>query len=577
MLHHRFTFVRYHRTMLARALFRWCAVLPPALALAFPATADADQNGDLTAVLRTRVKHVFVIYQENHSFDNYFGTFPGADNLASPQAQTHGFRQYDPIGKAWVTPFRLTDPDTEGPSQARPVLLAKMDNGSMDAFVAAQETASSKRFGPDGARDVGLLTMAHYDCDTIPFLWKYARRFDLFDRMFSVMAGPSTPAALSLIAGQAGETQWARDPQSATTADDKGPGVPVTNDLDPAYGPYTETDKQHQIPQRYATLMLTLAGTDATSVTDETQGVGRDLGAMVVRAMPPVPWGWYQEGYVSPTTALPGYVAHHNAPQYFAYLRQNDVFWRNEHEVHAMLAALTDGTLPDHGIFYIKGGTENRFGWQPANADPSVRKEFRGDDDHPGPGDSDFQVGEAFVATFVNAIARSKYWSDSAIIITWDDPGGYYDHVPPPQFEACADGHPCGDGPRRPMILISPFARDGAIDHDMGDQTSVIKLAERLFDLPTLASLPEEAPYLPRGPHDGNPQLSDLVSAFDPARLTGIAPAIPAVDAEIPDAIVNAFPPRMNCAWLGIAPVTLPNAPPAPPWFNPRPPRQHAD
>ena len=80
----------------------------------------------------------------------------------------------------------------------------------------------------------------------------------------------------------------------------------------------------------------------------------------------------------------------------------------------------------------------------------------------PAAGDTDAQVGEAFVATFVNAIARSTYWNDSAIIITWDDPGGYYDHVPPPQAGAAAPTQrPCGDGPRLPFILISPYARDG--------------------------------------------------------------------------------------------------------------------
>ncbi|MBV9055261.1 MAG: phosphoesterase [Candidatus Eremiobacteraeota bacterium] len=562
--------------MLAHRPYRWAALVALGALAALPARSGADQSDELVAALRSRVKHVFVIYQENHSFDNYFGTFPGADNLASPEAAAHGYRQYDPIGGGWVTPFRITDPDTEGPSQARPVLLDKMDNGAMDAFVAAQERYSQKRFSDNGARSVGLLTMAHYDCDTIPFLWKYARRFALFDRMFSVMSGPSTPGALSLIAGQAGQTQWARDPQSATPADDKGPGVPVVNDLDPAYGPYTETDKVHQIPQRYATLMLTLAGTDATSVTNETEGVGKDLGAMVVRAKPPVPWGWYQEGYVSPALALPGYEAHHNAPQYFAYLRQNDVFWRNEHEIHAILPQLADGTLPDQGIFYIKGGSQNHFDWKPANRDPYVQANWKGDDDHPGPGDSDAQVGEAFVATFVNAIARSKYWNDSAIIITWDDPGGYYDHVPPPQFEACADSRPCGEGPRRPLLLISPFARDGAIVHDMGDQSSVLKFAERVFDLPALASLPEEAPYMPRGPNDGNPAITDLLGAFDPGRLAGTTPPIAPSEAEIDDRIVNTFPAAMSCSTLGIVPVALPNSQP-PANFNPRPKRKTAD
>jgi phospholipase C len=541
-----------------------------------PLTVAAGQE-DVLAALRARVKHVFVIYQENHSFDNYFGTFPGSDNLASPQAQLHGFRQYDPIGKSWVTPFRITDPDTESPSQSRPLVYDKMNGGKMDGFVAAQERVSQRKFGSEGARDVGLLTMAHYDCDTIPFLWKYARSFALYDRIFSAITGPSTPSAIELIAGQAGETQWARDPQSATAASDAGPGVPVTNDLDPAYGPYSESDKQLQISQQYATLMLALAGVDATQATNETQGVAQDLGAAVASGRAPIPWGWYQEGYVSPTMALPGYETHHNAPQYFGYLRQNDVFWKNEHEVHAMLQDLQNGALPARGIFYIKGGSQNRFGWKPANPDPYVQSNYRGDDDHPGPGDTDAQVGEAFVATFVNAIARSPYWNDSAILITWDDPGGYYDHVPPPQVGECADQRPCGDGPRLPFVLISPFARDAAVVHDAGDQTSILKFAETLFDVPPLASLPDEKTYLPRGPRDADPAITDLVGGFDPARLAGASAPIPAANAEIPDSIVGAFPPAMSCASLGITPVALPNAPSAPPpGFNPRPKRTRA-
>jgi phospholipase C len=291
----------------------------------------------------------------------------------------------------------------------------------------------------------------------------------------------------------------------------------------------------------------------------------------------PVPWGWYQEGYVSPTVALPGYETHHNAPQYFGYLRRNDVFWKNVHDVRSMLDRLRNGTLPGSGIFYIKGGSRNNFGWKPANPDPYVQANYKGDDDHPGPGDTDAQIGEAFVATFVNAIARSKYWNDSAIVITWDDPGGYYDHVPPPHFETCSDKRPCGDGPRLPFIVISPYARGGAIVHDAGDQTSILKFAETLFGLPTLASLPDEQPYMPEGPRDSNSAVTDLLAGFDPARLSGEVPPIGAADAEIPDAVVNTMPAAMNCASLGVAPVALPNAPSTPPPnFMPRPHRTKA-
>jgi phospholipase C len=548
-------------------------------ALCLLAASAPAAGSDPAAAVRSRIKHVFVIYQENHSFDNYFGTFPGADNLATAEAQAHGFRQYDPIGRTWVTPFRIADPDTESPAQGRVVIYDKMNGGAMDRFVATQESLSLKKFGRAGARDVGLTTMAHYDCDTIPFLWKYARTFALYDHIFSAFAGPSTPSAVSLIAGQAGQTQSARDPSQAIDPKGKqsGPGVPIMNDLDPAYGPYSEADKGHQIPQRYATLMLALAGSDAAQATNETSGVARDLGAIAASGRAPVPWGWYQEGYVSPAVALPGYETHHNAPQYFGYLRQNDVFWKNVHDAHSMLDRLQNGTLPGSGIFYIKGGSQNNFGWKPANPDPYVQANYKGDDDHPGPGDTDAQIGEAFVATFVNAIARSKYWNDSAIIITWDDPGGYYDHVPPPHFENCPDQRPCGDGPRLPFIVISPYARGGAIVHDAGDQTSVLKFAERLFALPALASLPDEQPYMPQGPRDSNPAVTDLLAGFDPARLSGEMPPIQAAEVEIPDSVVNAMPTSYNCLALGIKPVTLPNAPStAPPNFTPRPQRTKA-
>src|SRR5580658_10387740 len=228
--------------MVSRAL-----ALVAVLSLAPPAPAAGQ--GDVATALRAHIKHVFVIYQENHSFDNYFGTFPGADNLATAEAQAHGFRQYDPIGRTWVTPFRIADPDTESPAQGRVVIYDKMNGGAMDRFVATQESLSEKKFGRAGARDVGLVTMAHYDCDTIPFLWKYARTFALYDHIFSAFAGPSTPSAVSLIAGQAGQTQSARDPAQATDArgNESGPGVPIMNDLDPAYGPYSEPGKSHQI------------------------------------------------------------------------------------------------------------------------------------------------------------------------------------------------------------------------------------------------------------------------------------------------------------------------------------------
>ncbi|HUZ49676.1 MAG TPA: alkaline phosphatase family protein [Candidatus Dormibacteraeota bacterium] len=523
--------------------------------------------------LRKRVRYVFVIYQENHSFDNYFGTYPGAENLSTALAKAHGRRQYDPIGKRWIAPFRIADPDIAGPSQARAVVYRKFDHGKMDDFVAEQERVSlAKGYDAADAQRIGELTMAHYDCDTIPYLWKYAHAFALFDHIFQGMTGPSTPGNIEAIAGQAGQTQWARNPGQAAAANDKGRGVPIVNDLNPAYPPYAADDRDavNQIPQRYATIMLDLGGSADRLARSDTDGVRRDLQAVAASGRKAIPWGWYQEGYVSPTSAREGFEAHHDAPQYFAYLRNNPVFWKNVHPVQAMLGALAKGRLPDRGVFYIKGGSRNEFGWKPANRNPKVQAAYRGDDDHPGAGDSDHQVGEAFVATFVNAIAHSRYWKDSAIVITWDDAGGFYDHVPPPHFERCADGKPCGDGQRLPFILISPYARSGAVVHDRGDTASIVKFVETVFHLPAMAELPDERGSMPEGPRDANPAITNLLGAFDPQRLSGALAPIPAIAAEIPGAVVNAFPPKMSCASLGIVPVTLAHDR-SPSGFAPRP------
>ncbi len=525
------------------------------------------------ANLRARVKHVFVIYQENHTFDNYFGTFPGADNLATAQAQRHGYRQWDPIGKRWVTPFRITDPDTAGASNARAVVEAKMDGGKMDRFVAAQEQKSLKDYAPADARRVGLITMSHYDCDTIPYLWKYAHAFALYDHVFQGMTGPSTPGNIEIIAAQSGQSQAARFPNDRNGGVPGVPGDPIYGDIEPAFGPYEpgKHPKKLQIDQAYATLMLLLGGTSDAAATRDAHGVRADLHTVVRSGRAAIPWGWYQEGYNGPRAAPSvGYESHHNAPQYFGYLRENGVFWNHEHNVRELLAQLRDGSLPNRGVFYIKGSSHNEFGWKPVDRDPLVQKYTLGDDDHPGVGDADHEVGEAFVATFVNAIAHSRYWHDSAIIITWDDAGGYYDHVPPPSFERCSDGKPCGDGPRIPLILISPYARTGAVVHDLGDTSSVVKFAESVFGLPPLASLPDEKPYLPQGPRDGNPALTNLLGGFDPRRLAGTRPPIPAAAAEIPERIVNTIPTPMNCSAIGVTPVRLPTSEAPPAGFFPR-------
>jgi phospholipase C len=521
----------------------------------------------LIGQLHKKIKHIFVIFQENHSFDNYFGTFPGAENLGTRLAKSHGYTQYDYVGKRQQSVFKITDPDILGPDQDRYVLEQKFAGGKMNDFVAAEELDNIENYHvpPRVARQYGSTTMAIYDCDTVPYLWMYAKNFALLDHFFQSETGPSSPGNVAMFAGQAGISQEHRFPKEASNPSE-GPGVPINGDLDPFAGPYSGRDSTVQMKQSYATLAMTLGGADAAAQAESRPGsVGDDLAAVAASGSAAIGWSWSQEGYVNSRvggSAKPGYVAHHNAPQYFDYVRNNEVYWSHVGTSAKLLAQIQGGTLPDAGVFFVKGSKQNEFGWKPAGKKRSVRKNYLGDDDHPGAGNSDHQIAEAFVATYVNAIAQSKYWKDSAILITWDDGGGFYDHVTPASFEACNDNFPCGDGQRVPFLLISPFSLSGAVVTDYSDTASVDKFVEATFGVETMASLPDEKEVAPYGPRDGEGAISDLAGAFDLAKLEGNAPPNPASLAEVPQADVGTFPPPMNCKSLGIKPIPIPSQPP---------------
>jgi phospholipase C len=537
------------------------------------AAAGSTSRDKLIADLRAHVHHVFIVYQENRSFDSYFGTFPGADNLATAEARSHGFRQYDAIGKTWIAPFLLNAADSLDADHSREALIAKSNHGRMDGFVKWEEEnlVNASGASPGYARQMGILTMAHQDCNTIPFLWMYAHKFALYDHIFQAMYGPSTPGNIDLIAGQAGQSQAARHPEQ-TFKSPVGPGEPVIGDANPDFGPYAFPNQAKgtlQNDQKYATLMLSLSGRKAPEAKVDTDDVKEDIGELGNLDHQAVPWAWYQEGFGDGKgNNHPAYIPHHNSPQYFGYIRQNPSLWSGVHDLMEFFDVMDNKQLPDKSVVFIKGGMQNPFGWKPAN--PAALA-IVGDDDHPGYSDS--QLSESLVAKVVNTVARSPYWHDSAIIVLWDDSEGFYDHVPPPQFEQCPDKEPCGDGPRVPLILISPYAKSGGIITDPGDHVSFAKFVDLLFDVPPLATLPDEKPYLPQGPRDTNPRLTDLLGGFDAARLAGRKAPLSASDAEIPDSVVNKFPPAMSCKDIGVTPVVVPGASLMPPkgFTNPLP------
>ena len=655
------------------------------------------------AILSKKVKYVFVIFHENESFDHYFGTFPGANGLfeappgSTPANQTPSFKQLllDTKLKAQtISPFLMPQAVVNIDAQIVPIYPA--DEISVDhthqgmandldvnptTQIAANDRYAMNQEGLTTNASGAMVTpydvaatsitlaqyqkgedvVAHLDCDTIPFMWSWAKNFVLFDNFHQTIVGPSTPNAIAIIAGQSGQTQWAEHPSEAAviTYDDPafpnvrgakytaGPGQPTTNsfvpiisdpgpfpgsNLDtnlvkPPYNPNDESPANPALNLTFATQPLSYMGSDIEKIIATDPNPAADLLDVqhditeIAAFDKPVQWGWYQQGFNSldapdpyqppgkPTdpTSHPipnsGYVMHHNGPQYFAYLADNpQVLNGNLHGAKDFFNAVEGRTLPsDGGVFYLRGGYDNNDGLVPLDPTPGVRYAFIGNDDHPSY--SDQQISEAFAAEAISDIANSPYWSKSAIIITYDETDGFYDHVSPEFRNTLADGSVLAAGPRIPTILISPYAASGAISHRYSEHGSVIKFINELKGLVPLAELPDEknAETLGEqnlgqknlGPSDDpTNDLGDLTEAFDYNRLQGGKPPIPAAAATFSAEQISTLPhlatPNYStngytngaCAAIGVLPTDFKSladyqsgAPidPYPATVNPRP------
>ncbi len=626
----------------------------------------------MAELLQKKIKYVFVIFNENHSFDSEFGTFPGVNGLYSDgrhprdAAHTPGFTQhYTDVATGMdvtVQPF-LMGPDqnsnvVDSVDHSHGGLAIKIDVdpatnvAKMDQFAyreysryAGTTTAPATAANQAKGKQFANVVMQHIDCDTIPFMWDWASHFTIFDNIFATEDTPSTPNAIAMIAGQAGETQWVKHPSTTTVATATGTtaptsgkflqggvltdessaasttqGPPLVNDPQPWYGsefdntPTLDANgivsggrQPYGINESYAktniasnltsaTVPLTLLGRDVTSAMSgnlnpdfDLPDIQQDIPYIQKLHGKPVDWRWYQAGYglessdTGSTASHAAFISHHQGPQYFGYLA-------NTPSQAAKLKGETDfftdiatHNLPNGGVFYIRGGYGNQMGLSPAITNPNtpaaeaaaIIKAKAGDDDHPGY--SDRQISEAMAARVINAVAGNRdLWSKSAIIITYDESDGFYDHVPPRILSYGPDSLPLARGVRVPLILISPYARTHAVSHAEGDHNSVIETLNTIFNLPPLASLPDEAqalkdgnsPYFNQfgpagfqqkylGPRDINSPITDsLLSGFDPKRLLGISPMLPASFATIPATTVNSLPHynKMGCSAIGVTP-----------------------
>lgn len=467
-------------------------------------TTPAFANPSSFERTATPIKHIVVIFQENISFDHYFGTYPTAKNLKN-EPQFHARRgtptvnglqgallsnnpNLNPANKDGATnPFRLDrtqaatadqDHDYDAEQQA-------FHAGLMDLFPLSVGTAGPPPNAPLGIVGTTGLTMGYYDGNTVTAMWNYAQHFAMSDNSYGTTFGPSTPGVLNLVSGQTnGVVQTLNG--TGDEVDDGNGSLTMISDADPL--------------------------NDICAGPTRAQGTmgGKNIGNLLNDAG--VSWGSFMGGFDltiknsngttgckrSTVSAITGvnetdYIAHHAFFQYHAstanpaHTRPKNVAEighdgpaNHNYDLNDFYTAVKHGNMP--AVSFIKAQ-----GYQDGHA-----------------GYSDPLDEQTFVVNLINFLETTDEWSSTAVVIAYDDSDGWYDHQMGPIVNqstssldfltgngACGDGTNsfagivadhvqgrCGYGPRLPLLVISPWAKDNFVDHTVTDQTSIIHFIE---------------------------------------------------------------------------------------------------
>jgi len=435
-------------------------------------------DGGPLAAVRTNIKHLFIIFQENRSFDHYFGTYPGADGI--PLNPDGGFAVCvkDPsLDGGCQRPFHDNRDVNSGGPHGHANAVADIDDGGMDGFVIEQETGLTGCGNPTNPACSGVLkdVMGYHDRREIPNYWAYADQYVLLDHQFESDSSWSLPAHLYMV------SQWSAlcvDAQGAQSSDPDD----CTSNLDLANPPtgyiWAWTD---------LTYLLHNANVSWKNYIVEGADPDCDEGEMTCSPKPQladVPTIW---------NVLPQFVT----------VRQDD--------------QLTNVVPFDQ--FYLDAKN---------NQLPNVAWFFPAQEvsEHPP---ASISIGQAYVTGIVNAIMESPAWPTSVIFVLWDDWGGFYDHVVPPSVDQN------GYGLRTPGLVISPWARHGFIDHQTLSFDAYPKFIEDVFlnsqrlD-PQTDGRPDPRPTV----REAVPILGDLTTDFDftqsPVQPALILPQCPGGD-----------------------------------------------
>ena len=377
-----------------------------------PPPIPSDDGG---TAIPTKIRYVLVLVKENHTFDNYFTGFPGAES--STTAETSA-------GKTITRPTAPNGPLSQDICHANSCGQRAYANGKMNGFDLSA---------------AGSLSFIKYTEAQIPNYWQYARNFVLADHLFSTTLGPSTPGHAVFWTGRSLSLDNAKCNTPSGTGC-TGFGCKASKDVSiTSYDPDACTTK------------TTAPCFDVPSITDD------------------LPQGFTWTDYGGPLALMVKSVA--AAPDYATHFRkQTD-----------LLTDLSTGHLANLTVAHLWSGDVSEH----PTANPCS--------------------GEGFTVDIVNAAMKLPQWNEMAIVVTWDDWGGFYDHVAPP-VKKCKNGQIFQEGFRLPAIVISPYAKKGFVLSAPAEQASIPRLVEELWGMPFMST---------RDPHARDGTAGSLMGAFD--------------------------------------------------------------
>jgi phospholipase C len=465
-----------------------------------PGSARAQSNAPATPI-----QHIVVIFQENISFDHYFGTYPNATNPSGEPAFTalpgtpsvnglnsalmsNNPNQNPANGKGATNPFRLdrSQAATSDQNHNYTPEQTAMHLGLMDLYPSATGVAGTTEPANIPAGSILGTTgmnMGYYDGNTVTALWNYAQHYAMSDNSYDTAFGPSTPGALNLISGQLNGVVGNINGTSSVTDGSSG-SVTAIGDADP-------------IGDVCSTTTGELYSMSGTNIGDLLNAAG-------------VTWGFYTQGFdltianangtsgcgrttlsTVTNTVKADYIPHHEPFQYYkstanpTHARPSSVSAvgttdaaNHQYDMHDFYSAISAGNFPAVNFLKAPGFQDGHAGY------------------------SDPLDEQAFIVTVINFLQNTPYWNSTAVVIAYDDSDGWYDHqmppivnqsaspadvpgfcgtgtnaLPGPNGVAHAQGR-CGYGVRLPMMVISPWSKPNFVDHTQTDQTSIIRFVE---------------------------------------------------------------------------------------------------